>query len=434
MAALLLVAIVALPLVFDPALDDGFALPKVSVLRVLGLLGATIFLGYVLSGGRLVRGGDPWIDVPLACFATLMITASVASVDPVQSFGGEPYQYQGVVTVLLYLGSFYLARLSLGTPGGFRWVLTAIVGTGSVVSIYGVTQALGRDPFWSGLPPDGRLISSVGQANDLAAYLDLVVVAALGLWPAAGRAARIGLMAVVAVSLVALALTFSRGGYIGLAVALGVLLVPRYRAPARRGIFVVLTLAAAVLLVALAIPSVRAIGERVVERAVAATDLGEGSIRFHLDLWRVGTQIALEHPLLGSGPETFPVVFRPYLEQVLTPDRAEILGRFRLESPHNEFIGIAAEVGLPALVAYVAFILACARACFERAKARGGPSRSISLVVLATLASHVVTNFFKTPDVTTSEIFWITIGAGFAAMLIAQADPEEASQGAAGAR
>jgi O-antigen ligase len=426
LAAVLLIAVVVLPLVFDTTLDDGYALPKVSALRVLGLVGATLFLVQVVRRGPLARNAERSIDVPLACLAGLLIAASVASVDPVQSLAGEPYQYQGLVTVLLYLGSFYGARLSLGTPDRFRRILTATVGTGAVVSIYGVAQALGRDPFWSGPPPEGRLISSIGQANDLAAYLGLVVIAALGIWPTAGRARRIGLGAVVAVSLVALALTFSRGGYLGLAVALGVLLVPRYRARPRRWVVgLVLTLAAGVLLVALALPTVRAFGERVVERVVASTDLGEGSIRFHLDQWRVGTQIALEHPLLGTGPETFPLVFRPYLDQVLSPDRAAILGRFRLESPHNEFIGIAAEVGLPALVAYVAFIVACARACFKRARARGDPSRSIALVVLATLASHVATNFFKTPDVTTSEIFWITIGAGLAAMQIGQVDREK---------
>jgi O-antigen ligase len=432
LAAVLLAAVVVLPLVFDPNLDDGYALSKVSGLRVLGLVGATLFLVYVAAHGRLARSADRSIDIPLACFVGLVLAASIASVDPVQSFAGEPYQYQGLVTVLLYVGSFYLARLSVGSLEGFRRILMATVVTGAIVAVYGIAQSLGFDPFWSGPPPEGRLISSVGQANDLAAYLDLVVIAALGLWQGERRASRMGLSAVVVVSLVALALTFSRGGYIGLAVALGVLLVPRYNAPSRRWmVAVVLTLAAGVL-VALALPSVRAVGQRIVERAVATADLTEGSVRFHLDLWRVGIQIALEHPLLGTGPETFPLVFRPYLDQVLALDRAEILGRFRLESPHNEFIGIAAEMGLVALVAYVVFILACARSCIRRARASGGASRSIALVVLATLASHVAANSVKTPDVTTSEIFWITMGAGLAAMRIGQADPPEARQDAGG--
>lgn len=433
LAAVLLAAVVLLPLIFDPNLDDGYALPKVSSLRVLGLVAATVFLVYALSRGTLGRHADLRIDLPLLGLAGLTVAASIVSVDPGQSFAGEPYQYQGLVTVLLYLGSFYLARLALGSVGGVRWLLTVIVCTGAVVAIYGIAQGLAVDPFWSG-PTDGRSISSVGQANDLAAYLDLVVISAIGLWPTAGRSARIGVGAVVVASLLAIALTFSRGGYLGLAAALVVLFVPRFRAlPSRWVGATMLALLAAVLVVALSVPTVRTMAASVTSRAFATFDLGEGSIRFHLDQWRVGSQIAIEHPLLGTGPETFPLVFRPYLD-LLPPDRAEILGRFRLESPHNELIGVAAEVGLPALVAYVAFLIACASACVRRARAATGQSRSMALVVLAVLASHVVTNLFKTPDVTTSEIFWVTMGAGLAAMGAA-GQPAELPQGAfAGAR
>jgi O-antigen ligase len=265
----------------------------------------------------------------------------------------------------------------------------------------------------------------VGQANNLAAYLDLVVVAAIGLWPTAERRSRFALGAVVLLSVLALALTLSRGGYLGLVAALGVLFVAsRHAWPSRRVGAVGLATAAVILAVALALPPTRAIVERVADRALATADAGEGSIRFHLDQWRIGAQIAIDHPLLGTGPETFPLVFRPYLDQLLPPDRAELLGRFRLESPHNELIGIAAEMGLPALAAYLAFLLACAIACIRRVRAADGASRTIALVVLATFTVHVVTNFFMTPETVTSELFWITMGVGLAAMATAAEDGE----------
>jgi len=415
-ASLVVAVVVIVPLVFDPNLDDAFAFPKVTAIRVIGLLGAVTFLCYVLLGGSIAQNGDRWIDLPLGVFAALVVAASVASIDAVQSFAGEPYQYQGLVTVLLYLGAFYVSRLALGSTQGFRRLLTAIVCTGSAVSIYGIAQSLGVDPFWSGPPDDDRIISSVGQSNDLATYLVVVVIAAIGLWPTAGGRARVGLGAVILISVFALALTFSRGGYVGLAAALGVVLLPRFRAAQwGRAAAPVVAVAAGVLVVALALPPGRAMVERIVNRAVTTIDLSESSARMHVDLWRIGSQIALDHPILGTGPETFPLVFRPYLED-LPPDRAQLLGGFRLESPHNELIGVAAEMGLPALAAYVIFLGACAWACVKRARAGEPASRSIALVVLATLVSHVLMNSFKTPDVTTSSIFWIVLGAGLAAM------------------
>jgi O-antigen ligase len=416
LGALLLAAVFVLPLVFIPSLADGFALPKVLVLRVAGLLGVCLFLVRAWSTGGLTRGGDRRIDLPLACFAGLLVMSSLVSVDAVQSFSGEPYQYQGLVTVLLYLGSFFVARLTLGSMDGFRRVLTVTVAAGAVVAVYGIAQALGFDPFWSG-SPDKRIISSLGQANDVAAYLDMVVVAAIGIRAEASRARRIVLDAVIVLALCALALTFSRGGFLGLVVALSVLVIASPRFPSRRW-FVALgvVFAAGILVVFLAIPPGRALVERVADRIVTITELGEGSIHMHLDQWRLGVQVAIDNPLFGTGPETFPLVFRPYLDDVLPPDRARILGAFRLESPHNEFIGIAAEMGLPALLAYVAFVVMCAAICILRARSSTGSPRMIAVVVLATLAAHVVTNLFMTPAVTTSEVFWVTIGAGLAAL------------------
>jgi O-antigen ligase len=415
LAALILGAVIILPLVFVPGIDDEYALPKAVALRLLAIVGVTLFLGYVASGGSLTRNADIRLDAPLACFVGLLVAASVLSVDPGQSLAGEPYQFQGLITGLVYIGAFFAARLSLGTPSGVWSILLAITGTGAVVAIYAIAQQLGFDPFWSG-PPDPRAISSVGQANDLAAYLDLVVVATLGLWTGSGRNERVVLAAILVVTIVALGLTFSRGGYLALGAVVLIWILPGVRSAAtRRRSAIVLLAAGAMLALVIVTPATRGTIERVVDRAMATTDLGEGSIRMHLDLWRVGTQVALEHPVLGTGPETFPIVFRPYLD-VLPADRAQNLAKFRAESPHNELIGLAAEVGVPAVVVYVVFLVMCAFIVVRGS--RDAPNRvrkSIAFVVLAALATHVITTFFMTPEISTSALFWVTIGAGLAA-------------------
>ena len=109
--------------------------------------------------------------------------------------------------------------------------------------MYAIAQQVGIDPFWSG-PIDPRPISSIGQANNLGAYLDLVVVAVLGLWVGAGQRGRITLAVVGAVSVIAIGLTLSRGAYLALAaVVLGAIwLVPiaRSRVTRRRSTIIAL--------------------------------------------------------------------------------------------------------------------------------------------------------------------------------------------------
>ncbi len=318
LAIIVLIGVVALPLIFIPGIDDDYALPKTVALRILALVGGAVFLGYLMVGGQLDRSADARVDASLWCFVGLYIAATVVSVDVGQSLAGEPFQYQGLVTLLAYVAAFLAARLSLGTPRGVRTLLIALAGTGAVVAAYALAQKVGLDPFWSG-PIDVRPISSIGQANNLGAYMDLVVVAVLGLWVPAGKRGRVALAVVGIVSVIALGLTLSRGGYLALAVVatIWLVLIARSRLTRRRMTILALCVCA-VLAVAVALPAGRTTLTRIADRALTTTDVSDGSIHRHLDLWRVGLEVAANHPLLGTGPETFPIVYRPYLD-VLPP-------------------------------------------------------------------------------------------------------------------
>ena len=413
---IVLAGVVVLPLIFIPGIDDEYALPKTVALRILALVGGVVFLGYLMVGGLTDRSADATVDVSLWCFVGLYIVATLASVDVGQSLAGEPFQYQGLVTLLAYVAAFFAARLSLGTPAGVRTLLIALAGTGLVVAVYAIAQQVGIDPFWSG-PIDPRPISSIGQANNLGAYLDLVVVAVLGLWVGAGQRGRIALAVVGAVSVIAIGLTLSRGAYLALAAVAAIWLVPiaRSRVTRRRSTIIALC-GSAVLVVALALPAGRTTLTRIVDRALTTTDVAEGSIRRHIDLWRVGIEVAVDHPLLGTGPETFPIVYRPYLD-VLPRDRALILARLRAESPHNELIGLAAEAGTPAMLAFATFLLALAAIALAATRRSLTTNEgSIALVVLSAVVIHVLTTFFMTPETVTSALFWVIAGAGLAAI------------------
>ena len=149
-------------------------------------------------------------------------------------------------------------------------------------------------------------------------------------------------------------------------------------------------------------------------RVASGTGSGaDASPRFHLDAWHVAVRIAADHPVLGTGQETFPDVFPRYSHAVLPPDRAAALDVYRVESPHNVYLAIAAGAGFPALLAYLgvvaAFVVAVARA------ARRASDRWLScafVAILAAVAGHLVTDAFMTADVTGTWLFWVLMGAG----------------------
>jgi O-antigen ligase len=418
LAALVVGTSLALPLVFVPGLDDGYALSKTVLLWIVGVIGSVTLLGYLVIGGPLLRRSRPRMDLALIVFIVLTGLSALASTDVGQSITGEPFQYQGLLTVLLYVAAFFLAGLVVGTPERLRALMSGHLVVGGVVAVYAIAQHFGVDPFWSG-PPDDRPISSVGQANNVAAYLDLAIVIGIGLWPRGGRRMRTAIGAVLVLSVIGLGLTLSRGGYLALVAGIAAMAVATRWSPSRttRRRLVAGVMASAVVAVGLlTIPILREPVERVADRVIGSSSAEDGSIRMHVDLWQVGAAIAVDRPFLGTGPETFPLVFDGYLDEVLTQDRATFIRRFRIESPHNQFIGIAAGSGIPALVAYLVFLALVAATCVRHLRNDPAGSHWIARTVLGVLAVHAVSTFFMTPETSTSLVFWVLIGSGLAAM------------------
>jgi O-antigen ligase len=302
------------------------------------------------------------------------------------------------------VGFFYVARLSVTDGLGMRLLLYTVAAGATLVSGYALVQEAGLDPVWEGYLPGGRVFSSIGQPNALAAYFVLAIPVSLALVFGTRGSVRVAVVLAISAMIAGLVLTRSRGGYLGFLTALAVLTVGSralLRAPARRvrrGVAAALVAAVVIVVTAVAAGGLRRM----------STD--EPSVRFHLDAWRVAAQVAVEHPILGTGPETFPDVFPRYSHAVLPAERATALDAFRVESPHNVYFGIAAGSGIPALAAYLGiiagFFVATVRA------ARSEPRERVALVaVLAAVAGHLVTSAFMTADVTSTWLFWVLMGS-----------------------
>ena len=241
------------------------------------------------------------MDIAVVSFVGVNVAAWAFSTDREQSLYGERLQYQGLLTLLLYVGFFYIARVAITDERHMRLLLAAVVIGATLVSGYAFVQRAGLDPVWDGFLPGGRVFSSIGQANALAAYL-VLTIPLTATFVFGRRASARGAALVAAVAMfAALALTRSRGGYLGFLAALSVLAVGwrTLLAPSTRR---VRPLVAAALV---AVVAIIVVGASAAELRRVSTD--DPSVRFHLDAWRVAAQIVAEHPVLGTGPETFPM-------------------------------------------------------------------------------------------------------------------------------
>jgi O-antigen ligase len=219
--------------------------------------------------------------------------------------------------------------------------------------------------------------------------------------------------------LVALAFTLSRGGYLGIAAVALVLVIAalpkRQRLTSGRQITAAALVGLVALVGVLAVPELRTGAERVAARALLTTNLSESSILNHLDLWRVGLAIATDHPLVGTGQDTYVLLFGEYRDRVLSPGRAVVMSVFRPESPHNVYLATAAGAGLPALAAYVAIVTAAVARILGAMRTAVEPGAwLIGAALLAAIVGHLVTDAFMTAETTGSVLFWLVLGVGAA--------------------
>lgn len=415
LAAIILASCLVVPLLFTIALQDTFALPKVTALQIIVVVSLLLLAVRLAAGGirRTFLVGP--LDIAVLAFVLLNIAAFAFSIDPRQSLNGEYLQYQGLLTILLYVGFFYLARTTLRDERRLRLLFASIAAGGAVVAAYALVQKAGFDPIWSDTP-EGRVFSTIGQPNALAAYLVLAVPVSASLLPRTQLLARGTMLLFIGMMVAALAFTLSRGGYAGFVVAAFIVAVPLIRSlrlRPRSVLYALIPCLAAAIVVASLVQPVRDATTQVWSRAVSSTDMDDSSVRMHLDMWAVGANIALDNPVLGTGQETYPELFPQYRDAVLEPSRASAFKPFRPESPHNVYLSIAAGAGFPALAAYVAVIAAFFYLVVRALKATRSEWRRIALVaILAAVAGHLVTDTFMTAEVTSSWLFWILIGAG----------------------
>jgi putative inorganic carbon (HCO3(-)) transporter len=226
---------------------------------------------------------------------------------------------------------------------------------------------------------DGQARASGPQPdpNDLAYFL----VAALPLLASLNRRRRsLPLAAAGVVLVVGAAATFSRGGALGLAAAVGWLLLRRvlpWRVLAA-AIAAVAALGVGALLVAG--PQLnRALQEK---SFIAASNVDTRELR-----WQAAARMLTAHPVLGVGPGGFREQYAAESHNAEVDEQTPVA--------HNMYLEVAAELGLPGFALFAAMVGTAAVAS-ERTvrRADSGPQRTEAAAIQASLLAVLVTSTF----------------------------------------
>jgi O-antigen ligase len=182
-----------------------------------------------------------------------------------------------------------------------------------------------------------------------------------------------------AVTVSALAFTYSRNAWLGLAAgAVGLVLT------AQRTLRIVAVLAVVAAVAAVAVPG------PVADRARSVVNLEDRTLRDRVAMWRAGLAMIAEHPLLGVGPGEVRAWYQQYRRpEAVRPSTGHL---------HNSPIQIAAERGLPALLAWLWLWVVFFREAWGTLGrlGRAGPTRrALVSASLAGVAGFLVAGLFE---------------------------------------
>jgi len=413
----LLLLIFLLPLVFNTKMDDAFALPKITLFRISVLIcGMALIIRSIENrmknrvfhdlrkterssrlqsafGKSKSRILSP-MNFPILAFLLISIVATLRSPNFYLSFvGAHKFYFWGLSAIIGYVIIYFIVLGNLRMNYIEKSIDVMLIAT-ALVAIYGILQYFGLDFVNWAQSPEERIFSTFGNPNFLGAYLIMVIPLALSRLIAIGSsqssiqqrgykvaalyganwsgtlqsAVRWMLVLLCAMLFTCLLWTLSRGAWVGFLASLlvfGILVGKKGLHQNRRWLSLVLISFAFITTIFILPKRVRNVsgqptaeanrtdyrkGSVVGERVASILELKEIGIAGRICAWEDTLKMVKEHPFLGMGLDTFGLTFQKYKSTKFV----RIVGKNIIaDYPHNEFLQVAATMGLIGLVVYL---------------------------------------------------------------------------------
>jgi len=343
------------------ALMAGLPLVTRAGLSLLILAAGLLWLLWALCtpAGR-IGGISAWLLLMLG----IAVLATGCSPVPMAAF-------KGLLKLVSYLGVYALMRQLLATAPQWWDRIVAALLTGELVSsvlairqLYGDTSELARwaDP---NSVADGpiRVYGPLENPNLLAGYLiPILPIALVALlrwrsWPQ-----RLFAAAALAFGCIALFLSYSRGGWLGMVATVGsvalllVLRQTRHWPILWRRLFPLLLVAGAVAVLVVAVTQIEPLRIRVMSLVAGRED---SSNNFRINVWLAAIEMIQERPWLGIGPgnSAFNLIYPLYQQP-----------KFNALSAYSVPLELLVEGGIPNLLAGLGLLAASIRAGWAQLK------------------------------------------------------------------
>ncbi len=402
--------------VSTPLTWDSFDMVKMTLLRMLSLVALAAWAWDMLrKGGKLRHTPVDWL---ILAFLAWVVLTTVTSVHVPTAVFGKPRRYEGLLAFLDYALIYFLVLQFVDGAARLRRLAQVFFWSSIVVAVYGILQYTGNDPAsWGTLPFEvNRAFSTYGNPDLLGALLIFSVTVALALALVERRTWwRLVYWVGFGLNGLTLIVAFTRGAWIGGAVALVVLGVVAWR---QRAHLARIDLVPAVAFVAA--------GAAVVVRSLSSTnevmnfgkrlasifEFGSGSGQTRTEIWQAAFAAIRERPILGWGADTFRLVFPKFKPVEYVRDAG---GLSVADNAHDYPLQLATGIGVPGMLLFYAVVVWAGVRSFATVFRRSDdPARLLVGAFWAAAVGYLVQLFFGVSVTGVTFLLWIALAVALA--------------------
>jgi Lipid A core - O-antigen ligase and related enzymes len=408
-----LLIICLVPLVINPFSADLYSHPKILFVYVIsGVLIVYYFLKVKSKEFKTDLG-----EYALAVYFALVVISTLFSVDIHQSLVGAPNREEGLAAICCYILIYFICSKYYKFSYGH---LKYLVISAFIISIYGMFQYYGIEPLQKVLGHTGA-IATIGNRNFMGSYITLIMPISIFAFVYTNRHVYLFLSCTLYLCMLC---AYTRSSWVAFVfyICLLAYFLHKYKLKASRLaklilIFFCITVLFNFLNNNQTINRMLSIKNEAWSILTDSKDKDNAkSNRFFI--WQRGIQLLKDRPLIGSGPDTFGIVFmEKFTEDVVTPGSGFIhiqkdekghvksVNVEKIDKAHNEYLQIAVTMGIPSLICYLIFIGGITF------KAKNSIKNNILIIpVFCSILGYLLQAFFNISVVGVAPVYWAILG------------------------
>ena len=402
----------------------GYGAVDIWAVSLLSIITAAIVILWIAEGWRERAFGlhtSP-LQIPilgLICIACVQllpigdagISADLLNIPVVSTLSMDAYATRFFLIRLVIAFIFFAAALTfIDSQKRLKKIALMIVIFGALMAFVGILQRLASPDaiYWFRRTPQAIPFGPFVNQHHFAAFMEMTTGLTLGLlFGRSGKKDKNALLGIAAALMgIAIIMTGSRGGFLGVLGVVGFVLAARFavgKVPTGEvaasnlglvagGAAILIIIAGAVLFLGGGGPLFRGLGFD-----GQLTDVTSGRLHF----WSVAWRIFLDNPVIGAGFDAFGVAFGKY-------DTWN--GTFRVEQAHNDYLQMLADAGVFGFACIAVFILLFFRRGLKVISSSANEFRkSVAVGSMAGCFGILIHSFFDFPLRTQSNAFFFLL-------------------------